>query len=262
MTNLPFCNCGCGGHVTKEENKYILWHNLKERKFGSNNPFFGKNHTEESKRNMSLSRKGKESHRKGKQLSKETIEKIRKTHLNNGRKSWKKEYYLNDIPLYGSYFRKLTIEENPKRDKKDRNILTVVCTNCKVRFIPSLKSVISRVRSLKGSQLGECRLYCSEICKQSCTIYRKVSIQEGHPKSKNYTDEEYQTFRTFVLERDNYECQFCGEEATEVHHERPQKLEPFFALDPDFAWSCCKKCHYEKGHKDECSTGKLSSKIC
>ena len=79
---------------------------------------------------------------------------------------------------------------------------------------------------------------------------------------KKYTNEEYETFRNFVLERDSYICQFCGDEATDVHHERPQKLEPFFALDPDYAWSCCKECHYEKGHKDECSTGNLAQIIC
>ena len=57
-------------------------------------------------------------------------------------------------------------------------------------------------------------------------------------------------------------CLACDEPATDVHHERPQKLEPFFALDPDFAWSCCEKCHYEKGHKNECSTRKIGLKVC
>jgi 5-methylcytosine-specific restriction endonuclease McrA len=79
---------------------------------------------------------------------------------------------------------------------------------------------------------------------------------------KLYTQEEYQQFREYVLERDNYKCQYCGQKAEHVHHERPQKLEPFFALDPDLAWSVCEKCHYKYGHKDECSTGKLANMVC
>lgn len=272
---MPFCKCGCGREVSKAENRFISGHNwkgkklnkntiekLKELQLGESNSFYGKKHSTQSRKKMSESRKGKISHRKGKNIPTEVIEKIRKKHIENGKNSWKKKYYENNLPIYESYSKKLTVEELPKRDKKDKNLLTVICTNCKKRFIPSLRSVVNRVRSLKGSQGGESRLYCSEKCKYTCTIYRKISLQNDHPSIKNYTDEEYQTFRRFVLERDGYICQFCGEAGIDVHHERAQKLEPFFSLDPDFAWSVCKKCHYKYGHKDECSTGNLSKKIC
>ncbi len=52
------------------------------------------------------------------------------------------------------------------------------------------------------------------------------------------------------------------EKTEHMHHIKPQKLEPFFSLDPDYCIACCSKCHYEKGHKDECGTGKLSKLIC
>lgn len=277
MSDLPFCKCGCGGRVTNKNNKYINGHNwrgkrhktetlkkLRENKTGEQNPFYGKKHTEESRQKMSESKRGKKSHRKGKKLPKKVVEKIRRTHIKNGKKSWKKKYYKNDIALYDSYAHKLTVEEKPKRDDKDSNILTVLCSKCKKRFIPTLQNVVNRVRCLNGSQVGESRIYCSEECKVSCSIYRKVSLQTNHPKLENelYTIEEYQQFREFVLDRDNNKCQYCGNQAEHVHHERPQKLEAFFSLDPDLAWSVCKKCHYEKGHKDECSTGKLSKIIC
>jgi 5-methylcytosine-specific restriction endonuclease McrA len=103
--------------------------------------------------------------------------------------------------------------------------------------------------------------YCSQECKDVCPLYNLQSDPFKNSK-KPYTESEYQQFRYHVLQRDNHKCQYCGEKAEHVHHERPQKLEPFFALDPDYAWSVCKKCHYEKGHTNECSTGKLSSKIC
>jgi len=61
------------------------------------------------------------------------------------------------------------------------------------------------------------------------------------PKEQLYTDSEYQTFRQQVLKRENYLCEYCEKKATHVHHSRPQKLE---------------------GHKDECSTYNLATKIC
>jgi 5-methylcytosine-specific restriction endonuclease McrA len=71
-------------------------------------------------------------------------------------------------------------------------------------------------------------------------------------------------FRLEVLTRDNYICQYCGGVATVVHHERPVKIDPFHAVDPDYGWACCERCHYEKGHpkETECSTGNLAAKVC
>jgi hypothetical protein len=141
------------------------------------------------------------------------------------------------------------------------------CKNSKEKggwFLASYSQIYERIRSLENN-LDYNFLYCCEECKKTCIIYnKKFTYFLDDNSEKNYTLKEYQTFRNFVLERDNYICQFCGEKAEHVHHERPQKLEPFFSLDPDYAWSCCKKCHYEKGHdKDSnCSIGKISSKIC
>jgi 5-methylcytosine-specific restriction endonuclease McrA len=87
------------------------------------------------------------------------------------------------------------------------------------------------------------------------------------PKRDNqlpYTQEQYETFRLHVLTRDKYICQFCGEPATDVHHEIPVKLQPFHAVDPCYGWSCCEKCHYAKGHPKgtACSTGNLAAVVC
>ncbi len=106
--------------------------------------------------------------------------------------------------------------------------------------------------------------YCSDKCKEECPLYNLqpfLYIKSNNEK-KYYTSEEYNIYRLEVLKRANYKCEYCGENATHVHHSRPQKLEPFFSLDPDYSISCCKNCHYEKGHKDECSTGQLSKIIC
>ena len=112
--------------------------------------------------------------------------------------------------------------------------------------------------------------YCSEECKHQCPLYnkkvtqliREQNIKIGLEKELFFTSEEYNTWRDEVLKRSKNRCEFCGEKASHAHHSKPIKLEPFFSLDPDYGISCCEKCHFIYGHKDECSTGKLSSIIC
>ena len=212
-------------------------------------------HSEETKQKISSINKGKIRDEKFKSG-------VSKRVRGNRNPKWKGGYHSSGIPTYDRYVNQLTIEEKPERDLIDQNILTVICSNCKKRFIPKLDDVSERVRCLKGTQNGECRLYCSEECKNLCSVFNKKIHQEGHPKNKPYTIEEYKQFREFVLNRDDYKCQYCGKKAEHVHHERPQKLEPFFSLDPDFAWSVCKECHYKYGHKDECSTSYIANIIC
>ncbi len=155
-------------------------------------------------------------------------------------------------------------------DKPEEKEIQVHCKNhnCKNSkekegwFTPTGHQFDGRRRALEDKNGNDgTYLYCSQYCKDTCPLYRLRS-DPYKDNSLPYTYTEYQTFRTFVLERDKYICQFCGKQATHVHHERPQKLEPFFSLDPDYAWSCCEKCHYEKGHKDECSTGNLAKIVC
>ena len=150
--------------------------------------------------------------------------------------------------------------ENPKEKE-----IQVRCKNheCKKWFTPTNIQLYERIRNIEQHGLDNSFYYCSDECKNICPLFNLHS-DPNKRKDILYTNEEYQTFRTYVLERDNSICQYCGKKANNVHHERPQKLEPFFALDPDFAWSCCEECHYKKGHpkESECSTGKLANIMC
>lgn len=69
-----------------------------------------------------------------------------------------------------------------------------------------MTAVRGRVRSLNGLNNGEQRLYCSEECKKECSIFGKQNYQEHYPKNNLVTYNEYQQFREYVLERDNYKC--------------------------------------------------------
>jgi len=140
------------------------------------------------------------------------------------------------------------------------------CLNSKEKggwFTPKYNQLYERIRAIEYFDNDINNFYCSIACKNTCPLYG-TKATELLPKNNQslYTQEEYQTFRDYVLKRDNYKCQYCGAKAEQVHHERPQKLEPFFVLDPDLAWSVCKKCHFKYGHKNECSTGKLAYTNC
>lgn len=237
------------GSILLDETKEKISKKLKGTRCGDENPFYGKRHTQKSRMKMSESRKGQTPWNKGKKGSESP--------------SWKGGYSSRNIPLYDTYNKKLLYTDKTRRNKNDKNILEVKCSLCKKYFIPTLISVINRIAAINGIQGGEHKFYCSDECKMTCPVYKKRIYQENFPKKiNNINSEDYKVFRDYVLKRDNHTCQYCGKLAEHVHHERPQKLEPFFALDPDLAWSVCKECHYKYGHKDECSTGNLANMVC
>jgi hypothetical protein len=185
-----------------------------------------------------------------------------KVGMRNGKYSL--EYYKKKH----QFFSKIEeIRYNP--DKLDKKEIQGHCKNHKCEnskekggwFTLTLTQLHERIRCLERGD-DHSYFYCSQKCKDLCPMYNSHGNDPFKENKKIYSESEYQTFRKFVLERDNHICQFCGEKAIDVHHERPQKIEPFFVLDPDYAWSCCEKCHYNKGHKDECSTGNLSKRVC
>jgi len=205
-------------------------------KFGKENPFYGKHHNKTNKRKMAV--------------NKYSIKKV------------KIKY-----PFFSQIEEMRYNPDKPKEKEIQVHCKNHLCENSKEKggwFTPSRSQLAERIRQLEDKNgNGGSYFYCSEECKSICPLYNLKS-DPFKLTEKPYNQEEYETFRQFVLERDNYKCQYCEKPATIVHHERPQKLEPLFVLDPDFAWSCCEECHYKYGHKTgtECSTGNLASKIC
>jgi len=207
-------------------------------------------------------------------VSSETKNKIKKKiiELNKNNIEYKikqsisRKYTLEDYQSKHPFFCKIEdIRENPQTGEIQVHCKNHNCPNSKEKggwFTPTNIQLYERIRQLeKEDGNGGCYFYCCDACKTQCPLYnlRSDIFTESQ---KTYTQSEYQYFKEYVLERDNYICQYCGKLADHVHHERPQKLEPFFALDPDLAWSVCKKCHYKYGHVDECSTGKLANILC
>lgn len=228
---------GCS--VYKKRQSLIM---LKE-----NNPMYGKKriHSEKSKKLKSESMKGNKNPMYGKKSpNRLTIKKIK--------------------DRYPIFFKEELLKYNKQGDIqvhcKNHN-----CQNSKEKggwFTPTRSQLAERIRQVENiNGNGGSYFYCSLGCKNNCILYNLYT----DPFKNNeliYLQSEYKQFREYILKLDNYKCQYCGEKAEHIHHERPQKLEPFFALDPVLAWSVCKKCHFEKAHINECSTGKLSNKIC
>jgi len=251
-------------HSKESKNK------MSEAKMGSKHRLYGKERKPETKLKIGKSNEGRE-----------VPVEIRKKISEKTKEGMKKKEVITKMKELGE-LKKLTKElinkrypffskiEEMRYNPESKKEIQVRCKNRKCSyskeqdgwFTPTYIQLYERIRQLEkdyGNEGGY--FYCCENCKKECVLYGLKS-DPFKKNDKHYNEFEYQIFREFVLERDNYICQFCGEKAIIVHHERPQKLEPFFSLDPDYAWSCCEKCHYEKGHKDECSTGNLSKKKC
>lgn len=245
----------------------------------------GKKHTLESieiMRNRKLGKKDssetklkKSTAAIGRRVSFKTKELIRKSKLGNKNPMYRKFRTIEYIKKnYKIFYR----EEEMRYDQEFLNngVKKIQvhckynkCSNSKEKggwFTPSGRQIENRISSLETKNGNDgSYFYCSSECKRLCPLYglnpTHFTINQ-RDTAVPYTQHEKQVFNNYVLTRDNYKCQYCGKKAEHVHHERPQKLEPFFALDPDLAWAVCSKCHYEKGHKDECSTGNIAAIIC
>ena len=221
----------------------------------------GKLTSEETKKKLSISHFGKKNHMYGKKHSEETKNRIRKS----------KKITINEIQKkYPFFFKVEKIRYNPDKPIEEREIQVHCknhnCLNSKEKggwFTPTYIQLYERIRALETEKGSDgTYFYCSQKCKDECPLYNLYS-DPLQKTNKLYTQDEYQAWKNKVKELDDSKCQIC--ESTEnihVHHIIPQKLEPFFALDPINGICLCKECHYKYGHKDECSTSNIAHKQC
>jgi len=89
----------------------------------------------------------------------------------------------------------------------DFKLLKVRCTYCDKWFVPEIHSVYRRVWTLEGKVPGEQRFYCSDDCKESCSIFGKVKWAQGcAPQIADYCNEWDEKLRVKIKERDGYKC--------------------------------------------------------
>jgi len=230
-------------------------------------------------------------------FSEETLEKMRNAKKdynpwNKGTAKKKKLKTKEEISYSLSISQKLTISQYQEKyptfakveemryepGKEDEKVIQVHCKNHKCKnskeqagwFTPlNHDQFIYRAYAIEKNE-GNSYYYCSDKCKEECPLYGKRitelikedQIRAGHLEDPWYKSTEYQIWREQVFELDNSKCVWCEEPATIAHHILPQKTHPELSLDPENGLSCCQKCHYKYGHKEECSTGNLSKLVC
>lgn len=103
--------------------------------------------------------------------------------------NWKGGISKNET-LFGTYNEKLNWCEPTRRSPNNEKILEVKCVKCSKWFIPTRSQVSNRIQSINGNYNHENKFYCSEACKNNCTIYRKspYSIQRNDEMNAGHFD--------------------------------------------------------------------------
>jgi phage host-nuclease inhibitor protein Gam len=183
-----------------------------------------------------------------------------------------KEYSLNNKDLiaksgkikrnskanFTTYEFNLTVDEKAKLSE-DGISLEVVCKYCGKYFIPTIKAVQHRLGALSGTDRGDNFLYCSEGCKTACPIYGQVKYPKGFKKASSR--EVNPLVRQMCFERDNWECQICGETQEDTplhcHHIEGYAQNPRLGNDVANTITLCKTCHKEIHKLPGCSYSDL-----
>ena len=149
--------------------------------------------------------------------------------------------------LYSIYANKLTVDEQAESNAKGE--LVVRCFKCASKFVPTNAQAHNRVQALLGNSLGENHLYCSQECKDSCSIYNvKYDPAEASHGASALRNPEW---AQLVKERDGFTCQKCGDMGdVQAHHIEPVALHPELSDDLDNGLTLCKSCH-QAVHKQE-----------
>lgn len=217
----------------------------------------GRKHTEKTKKKMSLKRKGR----------KFTEDHKRKISLANKGKKMTYEVKRNmfkDIPIEGfagyiSFNKRINWVEETRRDSENLRILNVKCTNCRQWFRPTPGQVRLRIKGILTYNYH--RFYCSETCKNTCSIYKKHQYQSDHPKH-DFERPFQNEWKEAIKIRANGKCEICGSDGKICHHINPVKTHPHEVADIDNGILLCEICN-KRVHSDrECTTGHLASLIC
>ena len=183
---------------------------------------------------------------------------------NENSKFWKGGYRSLNLPLYDTYAIQLEWIEKVRRDPENNDILQVRCSelNCERWFTPTIYVVHNRLASLSGSQGGENRFYCSDKCKNNCSIFHRSVYPKNY--KPDYSRELQPELRDLVLQRDEYECQRCGSDTDlHCHHFEGIEQNPIESADIDNCITLCSECHKMAHENEGCRYVDLrKDKIC
>jgi len=161
--------------------------------------------------------------------------------------------YNKSFALYNIYAHQISYAEEVRKDSKDEKLLQVKCIYCDNWFNPTINSIQNRIKTLNGKRGGGSRLYCSEECKQLCSIYKRSKYPKGQKPSPISRDMQNQ-WAEMVKERDGYKCVKCGEtDGLIAHHREGILWNPLESADIDMGITLCKRCEKEVHSSEGCS---------
>ena len=166
-----------------------------------------------------------------------------------------------NIPLYNTYAHQIDFCEEVRRDPDNMDWLQVRCTNCNEWFSPKATEFQRRAQVINDG--GGSRFYCSEKCKHSCSIYGQHKFPKGFKKDY-HRHPDYNIWAKMIKERDNYECQICGEtEGVNAHHYEGLNVNDIESLDLDMGVTLCAECHHRSHTGKGCTYYDLQKRnIC
>jgi len=154
--------------------------------------------------------------------------------------------------IFNEYVNKISYAESIRHNPKNKELLQVKCTHCNKWFSPSKSAIQNRISALNGKVQGESRLYCSNKCKQECSIFGQEKYPKGikpynyRPLQKEWAD--------MVKERDGHKCIKCGSaEELIAHHKEGILWEPLESADIDMGITLCKRCEKEVHSVEGCN---------
>ncbi len=159
-----------------------------------------------------------------------------------------KQKTYSPIKFLNVHSNKIKLYEETRKSKNGN--LECKCAYCGCWFEPYRLQIKYRLDAIEGkcrTPGSEFRLYCSQSCKNNCSIYRQTQYPKGY---KPATSREVQPeLRQLVFERDNYTCQKCNKHKDELekglhcHHKYPLNENPVESADIDSCITLCEDCH-------------------
>lgn len=161
------------------------------------------------------------------------------------------------VAKYESWYLEIPIDDNPTKGPDGE--LQVQCKTCKQLFTPSGHQVHCRIRCINTLGQGDGNFYCSDSCKQQCSIYGKRN--DNHILTQNVTDyeakvklarncqlETKRVLRQHQMDQYGYHfCEKCGKvvDNPELHHTIEVAKDPSGAITIAGQMLVCGECHKE-----------------
>lgn len=141
-----------------------------------------------------------------------------------------------------------------RRDPNNYVLLQVACTNCKQWFNPTMSQVFLRLQEMES---GKGYFYCSQKCKDSCPIYKRVWYSEGHAPIQ-HRENFSEVSRQMALDLSEHACEKCGsKDFLNVHHILGYARNKMLGSDIDNLIVLCSQCHKEVHSQRGCTYNDL-----